>query len=365
MKKIKSALTILLALTLVLMTACSSGGTTPSQGESAATPSSSEAAQEQESQQTSAGEPAQSGEPIELVFATSSTGGTWYTLGAGLANLWNENLDPNIHVYAQSSGGSTENAQMLLAKEVDLCILGGLARNYYYNGLNGYPANPDMRALTAMQFGSIQWVVVEEHVKDGLVTDIDGMRFAIVPGGSGELHFNLVSEAVGGLNIEAVAISQSVNSDSIKNGTMYAGAFDGGAPTSGLMDLMSTPNLKVRILDFTQDIVDKMNELTPGVWTMGVLPVGTYDNMDKEAYVAQSRDAIVCDKSVSEEAVYKILEVTYDNYDRLQTIHSGNSVMTLENALVGVSIPLHPGAVKFFRDKGMEVPEELIPPEMK
>jgi len=352
MKSAKTVLALLLLCTLVFTAAC---GSTAAQSQQA--PAAQPAAP--------AAEPEKPAEPVELVFATSSTGGTWYTLGAGMVNLWNENLDPDVHVYAQSSGGSTENAQMLLSKEVDMCILGGLARNYYYNGLNGYPANPDMRAVTGLQFGSIQWVVTEDHVKDGLVTDIDGLRFAIVPGGSGELHFNLVSQAVGGLNIDAVAISQSVNSDSIKNGTMYAGAFDGGAPTSGLMDLMSTNNPHVRILDFTEEIVDKMNEITPGVWTYGTLPVGTYDNMDKEAHVAQSRDAIVCDKSVSADAVYKILEVTYSNYDKLQTIHSGNSVVTLDNALKGVAIPLHPGAVQFFRDQGLEIPDELIPEEMK
>lgn len=360
MKSVKVFLALLLICVMAFSTACGSSNTQNQQTQATAAPATEAPAPE------ATAEPApEKSEPVELVFATSTTGGTWYSLGAGLANLWNENLDPDVHVFAQSSGGSTENAQMLLAKEVDMCILGGLARNYYYNGTNGYPANPDMRAVTCMQFGSIQWVVTEDHVKTGTVTDIDGLRFAIVPGGSGELHFNLVSEAVGGLTIDAVAISQSVNSDSIKNGTMYAGAFDGGAPTSGLMDLMSTNNPHVRILDFTQEIVDKMNEITPGVWTFGVLPVGTYDNMDKEAYVAQSRDAIVCDKSVSADAVYKILEVTYSNYDKLQAIHSGNSVITLDNALKGVAIPLHPGAVQYFRDQGIEIPDELIPPEMK
>lgn len=302
----------------------------------------------------------------EVVFATSTTGGTWYTLGLGLATLWNEILEKEgIHVFAQSSGGSTENAQMLKNKEVDICFLGGVARYYYFNGVEGYPANPDMRGMTTLQVGSLQWVMTEDNVKTGGIRDVQGMRFGILPGGSGELHFNIVDKAVGGLNVTKVPLSQSVISDAIKNGILSAGAFDGGAPTSGLMDLKSTPNIKVRILNFTQDDVDAMNKVVPGLFALGTINKNTYPNMFDEVKTAQTKDAIVCDVNVPDDVVYKILEATYNNLDRVLQIHSGNKVISLESAVPGIAIPLHKGAVKFYRDKGVVVPDVLIPPEMK
>jgi TRAP transporter TAXI family solute receptor len=150
----------------------------------------------------------------------------------------------------------------------------------------------------------------------------------------------------------------------MKNGNLRGGAFDGGAPTSALLDLYSSANIKVKLLEFTQEDIDAMNKVTPGVWSLGTITADTY-GMDKDVTVPQYRDSLVVTTDADEEAVYQILTTIYDNLDEVKAIHSGNKVISLENALVGLSVPLHAGAVRFYKERGIEIPDYLIPPEAK
>lgn len=303
---------------------------------------------------------------VDMVFGTSSSGGTWYTLGMGLANIWNDKLkDSGVRVYAQATGGGQENAQMLDSGEVDICLLGGVLCNYVYNGLNDFKKNDKMRTLTALQAASVQWVVMGEDAKTGGCRDISGMRFALNnPGASAALHYEIISKAIGDLNITSEFLNPASAAEAMKNGNLRGGAFDGGAPTSALLDLYSTANIKVKLLEFTKEDIDAMNKVTPGVWSLGTITADTY-GMDKDVTVPQYRDSLVVTVDADEEAVYQILTTIYDNLEEVKAVHSGNKVISLENALVGLSVPLHAGAVRFYKERGIEIPDYLMPPEAK
>lgn len=303
---------------------------------------------------------------VDLRFGTSSSGGTWYTLGMGLATVWNEKLSgQGINVFAQATGGGQENAQMLGSNEIEMCFLGGLLANYIYNGENEFVPNPDMRSATALQQAGIQWVIMEDDAKTGTYKDIAGMRFALNnPGASAGLHYEVVTKALGDLGVEAEYLNPAAASEAMKNGTLRGGAFDGGAPTSAVLDLYATANLKVQLLSFSQADVDAMNTVTPGVWSLGTVTADTY-GMGSDVSIPMYRDSLIFDKDVNPEAVYQILCATYDNLEEVIALHSGNKVISLDNALVGLSVPLHEGAVRFYRERGIEIPDYLIPDECR
>lgn len=353
----KRLLAIIVSLMMLLLCACS--GAPAAESEDPASTSETAATETQEED---------SAEPlnIDIRFGTSSSGGTWYTLGMGLATLWNDKLaDKGINVFAQATGGGQENAQMLAADEIEMCFLGSLLATYTYNGQNDFPQNTDMRALTAMQEGGIQWIILAEDAKTGTYKDIEGMRFALNnPGASAGLNYEVVKAALGDLHITEEYLNPSAAAEAMKNGTLRGGAFDGGAPTSAVLDLFSTANLDVQLLSFSQEEIDKMNEVTPGVWFLGTIAADVYGT-DSDITTPMYRDSLIVDKDVSAEAVYQILCATYDNLDDVRAIHSGNSVISLENALNGVAVPLHEGAVRFYQERGIEIPEELIPEECK
>ena len=351
----KKLLALTFACIMVFMCACAAP-------EPVATPS------EEVSTATEPVEEAATTEPlnVDIRFGTSSSGGTWYTLGMGLATIWNEKLaDQGINVFAQATGGGQENAQMLGAHEIEMCFLGSLLATYTYNGQNEFTQNTDMRALTALQQGGIQWIIMDEDAKTGTYKDVTGMRFALNnPGASAGLNYEVVQKGIGDLNLTAEYLNPAAAAEAMKNGTLRGGAFDGGAPTSAALDLFSTANLKVRLLSFSQEDIDAMNEVTPGVWFLGTVTADTY-GMDSDVTIPMYRDSLIVDKSVSAEAVYQILCATYDNLDEVKAVHSGNSILSLENALNGVAVPLHEGAVRFYQERGIEIPEHLIPEECK
>lgn len=303
---------------------------------------------------------------VDLRFGTSSSGGTWYTLGMGMATIWNEKLkDQGIQVFAQSTGGGQENAQMLANGEIDMGFLGSLLCYYTYNGLNNFEKNDKMRTLTSLQVGSVQWCIMEKDVKTGDYTDVKGLRFSLNnPGASGALHYEIVSQAVGGLDIVPEYLNPAAAAEAMKNGNLPGGSFDGGAPTGALLDLFSTANIKVRLLKFDKEVVDKMNTITPGVWTFGSITKDTY-GMDEDVSVPQTKDSLVVTTAADEEAVYQLLVSMYDNLDEFKAVHSGNKVLSLDNALTGLSVPLHLGAIRFYKERGLEIPDYLIPPEAK
>lgn len=303
---------------------------------------------------------------VDIRFGTSSSGGTWYTLGMGLATIWNEKLkDKGINVFAQATGGGQENAQMLSKHEIEMCFLGSLLATYTFNGQNDFPQNQNMRALTALQQGGIQWIIMAEDAKTGTYKDVAGMRFALNnPGASAGLNYDVVKAALGDLNLTAEYLNPAAAAEAMKNGTLRGGAFDGGAPTSAALDLFSTANLKVCLLSFSQEDIDAMNKITPGVWFLGTITKDVYGT-EEDIHTPMYRDSLIVDKDVSEEAVYQILCATYDNLEEVKAVHSGNKVISLESALDGVAVPLHAGAVRFYRERGIEIPDRLIPPECK
>lgn len=357
----KKLLVLMLAVVMLLACACSSS-TPPASSAPAPAASADPGGSSTAPDAPPAAEPLN----VDLRFGTSSSGGTWYTLGMGLSTIWNEKLSGmGINVFAQATGGGQENAQMLGAGEIEMCFLGGLLANYTYKGENEFTPNPNMRSATALQQAGVQWVIMEDDVKTGTYKDVIGMRFALNnPGASAGLHYEVITQALGDLGVQAEYLNPSATAEAMKNGTLRGGAFDGGAPTSAVLDLYSTANMKVRLLSFSQEDVDAMNQVTPGVWILGTVTADVY-GMDSDVTIPMYRDSLIFDKDVNPEAVYQILCATYDNLEEVQAVHSGNKVISLENALVGLSVPLHEGAVLFYKERGIEIPDYLIPEECK
>lgn len=358
----KKPLVMILVCAMLFAYACAPAAPTPSNEPA---PESEVGQQEQASTQEPAEAPA---EPlnVDIRFGTSSSGGTWYTLGMGLATIWNEKLeDKGIHVFAQATGGGQENAQMMGAGEIEMCFLGSLLANYVYKGENDFTQNTNLRSVTALQQGGIQWAIMKEDAKTGTYKDIAGMRFALNnPGASAGLNYEVVTAALGDLEVQAEYLNPAAAAEAMKNGTLRGGAFDGGAPTSALLDLYSTANIEVQLLSFSQEDIDAMNTITPGVWFLGTVPAEAYE-MESDVTIPMYRDGLIVDKDVDAEAVYQILCATYDNLEEVKAVHSGNSVISLESALTGLPIPLHEGAVRFYQERGIEIPEQLIPEECK
>lgn len=122
----------------------------------------------------------------------------------------------------------------------------------------------------------------------------------------------------------------------------------------------------VDILEFTEEDLIKVQKVAP-YFTLITIPKGMYQGQDRDIKVLGVKSSFITEMGVDEDIVYKILEVLYiKRLDDIKKQHGALKTLSLDTAIKGLSgAPLHPGAVKFYRDHGIEVPDSLIPPEMK
>ena len=116
---------------------------------------------------------------------------------------------------------------------------------------------------------------------------------------------------------------------------------------------------KLRVLDFTDGQLGQVNR-DYGVWRRAVLPPGTYPGQDREVRTISQCNLLVVHRDVSDETVYGILQAVYGNLSDLHKIHQSTRELSLGRALEGLAVPLHPGAVRFYKEKDLEIPSRLL-----
>ncbi|MBS0976177.1 TAXI family TRAP transporter solute-binding subunit, partial [Serratia rubidaea] len=170
-----------------------------------------------------------------LSVATASTGGTYYPMGVGLANVWSTRLKQDgIQVTGQSSAGSIENIDLLQKDEAQLAILQSLLAVEAYQGVGNFAgrAYGDLRAISMLWPNVEHFVMLESKVKDGTLNDIAGSRFSVGPQASGTEQSTLV--ILRGVNMSKKNISPEYLGYGDTVSAMRDGRLDGGALPAGV-----------------------------------------------------------------------------------------------------------------------------------
>jgi TRAP transporter TAXI family solute receptor len=134
----------------------------------------------------------------------------------------------------------------------------------------------------------------------------------------------------------------------------------GGFPTSAVSQLYAS-QIPVDMVEFSDEDIAKVREVAP-YFAKVIIPKGTYPKQDRDLHLMAIKSTLVVEKDVSEDIVYKMLEAIYVNkLEDLHKKHGALKTLSLEQALVGLTnVPLHPGAVKFYKDHNVEIPDDLI-----
>ncbi len=305
-----------------------------------------------------------------FTIATATPGGTYYPVGTGLATLWTEKLKgEGIRISAQSSAGSVENINMLRDGEAEFAILQGLIGSMAWKGEGVFKgrAYKGLRCISALWPNVEHFVLIEKKVKTGNVLDIKGTHFCIGRAGSGTERSTLTIMGALGMSIKDIKPEYLGYGDAaraIKDGTIDGGAFPAGPPVAAVSDLFATPNLQVRILEFTDKQLKmvKENSLYPAF--RYVLPPNTYMGQKQPIRTIAQPNFLGVRKEVDPEVVYKVTKVMYENLPYLRRVHKACRFIKLESALSGLPAPLHLGAYKYYKEQGLRIPQHLLPPEI-
>jgi hypothetical protein len=298
-----------------------------------------------------------------LIIATATTGGTYYPVGVAIGTLVSIKLakGDKITATAINSAGSGENVQMLKNKECDLAILQALFGQNAYNGEGPYAgkAFKDFRSVTMLWENVEHFALLNKYVKTGTVADLHnlGEKFSIGKRGSGtEGSGRAIFAALGmdpekELNLEYLAYTPSAQA--MMDNRIVGANIPAGPPAAAITMLYAQLGAdKATVLDFSDEQLAKIQKKYP-IWNRFVIPAGTYPGQVKDINTIAQPNFLACRADLPDDVVYKITKTIYENLPFLHNIHKATKAMSLERATKGLPAPLHPGAVKYYREAGV------------
>jgi TRAP transporter TAXI family solute receptor len=305
----------------------------------------------------------------DYVLNTASTGGTYHPVGTAIATLTKVKLLPKqkFSLTAVNSAGSGANVQALGAGTADFAILQGLYGSYAATG-TGPISEPqkNLRSVTMLWQNVEQFLVANERVKSGTVSDLMGLKGQSAGMGkqnSGTLGSNKVLLSGLGIDIgsdyDLVYAGYGPTADALANGQIVTAGIPSGPPTGAITKLMAANSGKFTILDVTSAEAKKMDGGRL-LWTPYVIKAGTYPGQDKDINTIAQPNFLGVNASVDENHVYLLTKTMYENLPFLQAIHPATKVMAVEKAMAGLPVPLHPGAAKYYKEMGLAVPSHLV-----
>jgi len=305
----------------------------------------------------------------DYVLNTASTGGTYHPVGTAIATLSKVKLLPKqkFSLTAVNSAGSGANVQALAANTAQFAILQGLYGSYAATG-TGPVSEPqtNMRSVSMLWQNVEQFIIANELVQAGTVSDLmaaKGQPVAMGKENSGTLGSNEVLLTGLGMDFGAdfsfVYAGYGPSVDAMANGQAVAAGMPSGPPTSAVTKLMSSNADKFTLLNVTAEEATKMDN-GRNLWTPYTIAAGTYPGVDTDVQTIAQPNFLAVNADVDEEHVYLLTKTVYENLAFLQAIHPATKAMDVQQAMAGLPVPLHPGAARYYKEVGLEVPERLM-----
>jgi TRAP transporter TAXI family solute receptor len=192
---------------------------------------------------------------------------------------------------------------------------------------------------------------------------LKGKRMALGKKNSGTIGSNRAIFANLGYDIdqdfELMYAGYGPSAEALQDGRVEGINTPAGVPTGAITKLFAAAGDQVRPLEFTPEQAAQADGGL-GLWTPYVIPAGTYPGLDKDWNTIAQPNFLAVRADVDEEFVYLLTKTMYENLGFLQAIHKATDAMSLDKALAGLPIPLHPGAARYYREAGLSIPDRLL-----
>ncbi len=293
-----------------------------------------------------------------ISIATGGTGGVYYPMGGGMAALLSKHV-PGMQATAEVTGGSVDNLKLIATGKPYIGFSMTDAGLDAYRGEDKFKgAKVPLKTLMILYPNRMHVVSVEGR---GIakMADLKGKRVSTgSPGSATEVMAFRLIEAAGldkdsDLKRERLSAAESVNA--MKDGKIDAFFWVGGLPTAAVTDLANTPNTKIKLIDHA-DAVAAMNKKYGNLYVEDVITKDNYRGMDSDNKQATVMNILVVHENMDEKTAYNIVKAVFDRRDDLIAVHKEAMNIKLENQKTAATpIPFHPGALKFFAEKGVKL----------
>ncbi|NBV61779.1 MAG: TAXI family TRAP transporter solute-binding subunit [Rhodobacteraceae bacterium] len=297
----------------------------------------------------------------QLSIATGGTGGVYYPMGSGLAEVINNHV-AGYSATAEVTGASVENMGLIATGDADLAI--GLADTVVqaYSGTGRFEGQqlPMVRGLASLYANMIQIVALESAGIRSL-QDLRGKRVSIgAPGSGTEVNAGAILEANGITydDIDEQRLNFNETADALANGDIDAGFWSVGAPTSSIMNLSTTQRIVIIALSEAEiDAAMAANDTFATTTLVG----GTYNGVDADIAVLGIPNVLTVSSEMPDDLAYSLTKAMFENIADMQAVYPAANQTTVEFTLAATPVPLHPGAIRYFDEIGKTIPDDLRP----
>jgi TRAP transporter TAXI family solute receptor len=304
--------------------------------------------------------------PVELAaqqqrrLVTIASGwvvGVYYPLAGAMSRIVYNTKDLNMRATVESSGASVANAQLIGTGDADFAILQNDIAYYAFKGetLSAFKDKPvkTMGGIFSIYPELVQIVATQASgIKS--IKDLKGKRVVLGPQGSGTEQNALQILEVHGLKEadlgKAERIDAAAAADQLKDARVDAAFFTTGVGAAVIIDSFITG--KAMLVPIGASEGEALRKKYP-FYTIEKVPANTYKGQEREVSTPAVMAMMVARTDLPEDLVYKFTKAIFDNLPQFHAAHSAAKSLTLQTALAGMPVPLHPGAEKFFKEKGI------------
>jgi len=290
-----------------------------------------------------------------LSLATGGTGGTYYPIGGGMADVISKAL-PDVQVTAETGNASQANLNLIGTHQIEMAMVQNDVAAFAYDGKFMFQTPyKNVRAIASLYPETVQAIAMK---KSGVtsIRDLPGKRVSVGAPGSGvQVDVSLIFKSLGYKysDVNADFLDFNLTTERMKDGQLDVGFVVAGYPTASIMDLATLHDMT--LIEFDDAMIEELHAEYP-FFVKDVVPAGTYRGVDKNVQTVAVQAMWVCDADLPENLVYRITKAFWENIADVQKVHAKGKLITLDTALDGISVPMHPGAARYYNEIGMKVP---------
>ena len=297
------------------------------------------------------GEAAQS---YHMVISTGGTSGSYFPMGGDIANVITNYVE-GASATAQTSGGSIENLKLIERGESEMGLAQNALADYAFKGIDMFEQKLTKARAIATFYPELVQIDVraDKNVKN--IEDIKGLKISVGPPGSGsEANARQFLEILGITydTFQPQFLSNTDAADQLKDNVIDGMIITSGLPSPAIMDIALLSD--VNVIGFTEEqlaaILDKMDFFTPET-----IPAGTYEGQEEDVVTIAVQAVLFISEDIPEDVVYGITKAIWEHKDELVMAMSKAEHMDPDDPVKGVTVPVHPGALKYYNEIGVSV----------
>ena len=285
----------------------------------------------------------------QLSMGTATVGGLFHNIGMPIAQCINKAL-PDVNITAEVTQGSTENLRLIKQEEMQLAVITPMIGSFARKGIKMFKGKPvDFRVVVRLVPNANVWLVLTKS-KIKSIRELKGKKVCVGPASGGLGVIARAQLAANGINykkdIKPYFLGAGAMAEALKDRTT-----EGTFLTAALTHLVASTH-KIRVLPWEEETLNKFIEEHPHFGRY-VHPPNTFKGVDYPVLTLDNGVQLICEKDMDEELVYKLAEAFIENLDCIAKIYAPAKAITPEWAASELANPFHPGAIKYFKEKGI------------